>query len=65
VADPGSADENVQGIRKFNEALASEKRVTTTVVQTVGCKGYDGLALILVIADPSGSFSHEPNPYHG
>jgi predicted O-methyltransferase YrrM len=65
VADPGSADENVQGIRKFNEALAAEKRVTTTVVQTVGCKGYDGLALILVIADPSGSFSHEPNPYHG
>jgi predicted O-methyltransferase YrrM len=65
VADPGSADENVQGIRKFNEALAAEKRVTTTVVQTVGCKGYDGLALILVIADPSASFSHEPNPYHG
>lgn len=53
VADPASADENVQGIRKFNEALAAEKRVTTTVIQTVGCKGYDGLALILVIADPS------------
>ena len=48
VADPASADENVQGIRKFNVALAAEKRVTTTVIQTVGCKGYDGLALILV-----------------
>ena len=50
VADPASGDENVQGIRKFNEALTAEKRVTTTVIQTVGCKGYDGLALILVTA---------------
>ncbi|HET8889201.1 MAG TPA: O-methyltransferase [Candidatus Angelobacter sp.] len=49
VADPESKDENVQGIRKFNEALAAEKRVTTTVIQTVGSKGYDGLALILVM----------------
>lgn len=50
VADPASTDENVQGIRKFNEVLAAEKRVTTSVIQTVGSKGYDGLALILVIA---------------
>jgi predicted O-methyltransferase YrrM len=50
VADAGSDDENVQGIRKFNELLAAEKCVATTVVQTVGCKGYDGLALILVTA---------------
>ncbi|HEV7551228.1 MAG TPA: O-methyltransferase [Candidatus Angelobacter sp.] len=49
VADPASTDENVQGIRKFNEMLAAEKSVTTTVIQTVGSKGYDGLALILVI----------------
>ena len=41
----------MQGIRKFNEALAAEKRVTTTVIQTVGIKGYDGLALILVTAN--------------
>ena len=52
VADAGSTDENVQGIRKFNEALAAEKRVTTTVIQTVGSKGYDGLALILVTDNP-------------
>jgi predicted O-methyltransferase YrrM len=48
VADPTSTDENVQGIRRFNEVLAAEKRVSTTVMQTVGSKGYDGLALILV-----------------
>jgi predicted O-methyltransferase YrrM len=52
VADGASKDENVQGIRKFNEALAAEKRVTTTVIQTVGSKGYDGLALILVTDNP-------------
>jgi predicted O-methyltransferase YrrM len=52
VADPESTDENVQGIRKFNVALAAEKRVTTTVIQTVGSKGYDGLALILVTDNP-------------
>jgi predicted O-methyltransferase YrrM len=50
VADPASTDANVQGIRRFNQVLAAEKRVTTTVIQTVGSKGYDGLAFILVIA---------------
>jgi predicted O-methyltransferase YrrM len=49
VADPASTDENVRGIRKFNEVLAVETRVTTSVIQTVGSKGYDGLALILVM----------------
>jgi predicted O-methyltransferase YrrM len=51
VADPNSTDANVQGIQKFNQVLAAEKRVTTTAIQTVGSKGYDGLAFILVIAD--------------
>src|SRR5580765_123936 len=48
VTNPASSDLNVQGIRRFNELLAAEKRVTTTVLQTVGSKGYDGLAVILV-----------------
>lgn len=52
VADPDNTDENVQGIREFNEVLAAEKRVMTTVIQTVGSKGYDGLALILVTENP-------------
>jgi len=51
VTNPASSDLNVQGIRRFNELLAAEKRVTTTVLQTVGSKGYDGLALILVTSD--------------
>jgi len=50
VADPKSADANVQGIQRFNAAVAAERRVTTTVIQTVGVKGYDGFALMLVEA---------------
>jgi len=48
VVDPNSKDESVQGIQRFNKVLAAEKRVTVTAIQTVGSKGYDGLALILV-----------------
>jgi predicted O-methyltransferase YrrM len=51
VADPNSSDESVQGVRRFNDVMAAEPRVTATAIQTVGSKGYDGLALALVIAD--------------
>jgi hypothetical protein len=51
VADPTSSDANIQGIRRFNERLAAERRVSATAVQTVGSKGYDGFALALVTAD--------------
>jgi len=50
VADPGSVDPSVQGIRRFNELLAAEPRVSATAIQTVGSKGYDGFALALVVA---------------
>jgi predicted O-methyltransferase YrrM len=49
VTNPASADANVQGIRRFYDALAAEKRVSATAVQTVGSKGYDGFALALVL----------------
>ena len=42
----------VQGVRRFNELLAAEPRVSSTAIQTVGTKGYDGFALGLLIADP-------------
>jgi predicted O-methyltransferase YrrM len=51
VADASSDDPNVQGIRRFNEALAAEKRLTATTIQTVGSKGYDGFTLA-VVGDP-------------
>jgi predicted O-methyltransferase YrrM len=51
VVDASTADPAVQGIRRFNSALAAESRVSATEVQTVGTKGYDGFALAMVTAD--------------
>jgi predicted O-methyltransferase YrrM len=50
VIDAASEDAGIQGIRRLNELLASERRVEATAVQTVGSKGYDGFALALVTA---------------
>ncbi|HEV2989540.1 MAG TPA: O-methyltransferase [Candidatus Angelobacter sp.] len=51
VIDPASEDPRVQGMRRFNELVAAERRVSATEIQTVGSKGYDGFALMVVIAD--------------
>jgi predicted O-methyltransferase YrrM len=51
VIDTASPDADVQGVRRFNERLAAESRVSATEIQTVGSKGYDGFALALVLAD--------------
>jgi predicted O-methyltransferase YrrM len=48
VIDADSADASVQGIRRFNELVAAEPRLSATAIQTVGSKGYDGFALIRV-----------------
>ncbi len=45
-----STDPAVQGMRRFIELLRAERRVNSTVIQTVGAKGYDGLALVFVTA---------------
>ncbi|WP_414570007.1 O-methyltransferase [Nostoc sp. CCY 9925] len=51
VIDTNSSDASVQGVRHFNELLASEPRLSATALQTVGSKGYDGFAIALVVAD--------------
>jgi predicted O-methyltransferase YrrM len=48
VVDARSADANVQAVRRYHELVAAERRVTATVLQTVGVKGYDGLSFALV-----------------
>ncbi|QSQ21585.1 O-methyltransferase [Pyxidicoccus parkwayensis] len=48
VLDATSMDPHIQGVRKLYEMLAAEPRVSTTAVQTVGSKGYDGFAVALV-----------------
>jgi predicted O-methyltransferase YrrM len=50
VVDAASTDASIQGVRRLFEAVAAEPRVDATAVQTVGIKGYDGLAVILVTA---------------
>jgi predicted O-methyltransferase YrrM len=42
-------DDNVQGVRRLNEMLMSDDRLSATTVQTVGAKGYDGFTLALVV----------------
>jgi predicted O-methyltransferase YrrM len=48
VADTGSDDAAVRGVQQLAELVAAEPRVTATALQTVGAKGYDGLAVLLV-----------------
>jgi predicted O-methyltransferase YrrM len=55
VIDPAHEDPRVQGVRRFNDVLAGEPRVSATVIQTVGSKGYDGFAIALVNAEPDKS----------
>lgn len=54
VVDANSTDDSVKGVRRLNDYLKTESRVSVTEMQTVGSKGYDGFALALVIADPVG-----------
>jgi predicted O-methyltransferase YrrM len=51
VLDSESADPSVVGVRRLNEMIAAERRVSATALQTVGSKGYDGFVLALVTAD--------------
>ncbi|RMA95564.1 putative O-methyltransferase YrrM [Priestia megaterium] len=48
VVNSESEDENVKGIRQFMNALAQEKRISATAIQTVGSKGYDGFIVGIV-----------------
>ena len=48
IIDP-NGDAAVQGVRRLNEMLARDRRVSATTIQTVGSKGYDGFTLALVL----------------
>ncbi|MDE3188482.1 MAG: O-methyltransferase [Acidobacteriota bacterium] len=49
VVQADSTDPNVQGVRRFTQQVAREPRLSATVLQTVGSKGYDGFALAVVL----------------
>jgi predicted O-methyltransferase YrrM len=51
VSDAESDDPGVRGVRRFAELVAREPRVSATAIQTVGTKGWDGFAFVLVLND--------------
>jgi len=48
VLDPDNNDPMVAGARRFNQALADSDAVTATIIQTVGSKEHDGMAIAIV-----------------
>jgi caffeoyl-CoA O-methyltransferase len=48
VLDTNSDDEKVRGVQRFNQMLAAELGVVATILQTVGAKDWDGMALAVV-----------------
>ena len=51
VANADSLDERTQGVRRCLEMMAAEPRLSTTALQTVGSKGWDGFAMALVVSE--------------
>jgi len=48
VLDENTHDEKVKGVQRFNKMLADNPKVTATIMQTVGAKEYDGMAIAIV-----------------
>ena len=53
VMESESTDPSVQGVRRLNEMIPTIDGIESTVVQTVGGKGYDGFAMVFVRRQPS------------
>ena len=49
VTDDDTGDTRVEGVRAYLAKAAEDPRIQTTVLQTVGAKGYDGLAFSRVL----------------
>jgi len=50
IVDSHSEDQAIQGTRRMFELMSRNPRLASTALQTVGLKGYDGLAMALVTA---------------
>jgi predicted O-methyltransferase YrrM len=50
VVDPAASDARVRGAQRFNAALARNPSVSAAIIQTVGAKGHDGMAVAVVTA---------------
>ncbi len=48
VLDKDTSDKRVKGVQRFNQLLANHTQVEATIMQTVGAKEYDGMAIAIV-----------------
>ncbi len=48
ILDENSTDEKVMGVRAYTKMLAQNDNVTSSVLQQIGIKEYDGIAISLV-----------------
>lgn len=48
VVEADSDDASVKGVRRLNEMMAGNPRISVTALQTVGVKGYDGFSVAIV-----------------
>lgn len=55
VADAGTTDARVRGVRTLIESLRTDDRVVASMMQTVGSKGYDGILVARHIRNMDGN----------
>ena len=48
VLEEDHEDERVRGVHRFNKLLAATKEVTASIIQNVGAKEHDGMAIAVV-----------------
>lgn len=48
ILEENSDDTNVTGVKRFIQLLAHTRQVTATIIQTIGSKYHDGIALAIV-----------------
>jgi predicted O-methyltransferase YrrM len=48
VLENNSTDEKVKGVQRLNKMLSENKKVTATILHSVGVKEYDGMAIAVV-----------------
>ncbi|HWD86557.1 MAG TPA: O-methyltransferase [Mucilaginibacter sp.] len=48
ILDENHEDEKVQGVQRLNKLLPEKKNITATIIQTVGHKYHDGMAICVV-----------------
>jgi len=58
VAEAGSKDPDVRGMREYLEHLARQQQVNSTVIQTVGGKHHDGFSVSIVGTAPATGRAH-------